>query len=92
MVLPAHGRPFLGAHKRLKALIHQHESSLDKLYDDVNSPKRVVDIFSVLFRREIDDSNIIMAAGEAIAHLNCLMNRGKIKKYIKDGQAWYEQI
>jgi len=92
MVLPAHGRPFLGAHKRLKALIHHHESSLDKLYDAVKSPKRVVDIFSVLFRREIDDSNIIMAAGEAIAHLNCLMNRGKIKKYIKDGQAWYEQI
>ena len=30
LVLPAHGRPFIGAHKRLHALINHHEQSSGK--------------------------------------------------------------
>ena len=61
LVLPAHGRPFIGAHKRLNALINHHEQSLEKLHAVLASPKRAVDVFDVLFKREIDDSNLIMA-------------------------------
>ena len=91
-VLPAHGRPFIGAHKRLHALIEHHETSLSKLYDALKTPKRSVDVFDVLFKREIDEGNLIMATGESLAHLNCLIYRGQIRKYLKDGHSWYEQI
>ena len=91
LVLPAHGRPFIGAHKRLKALINHHELSLEKLYAVLSVPKRAVDVFDVLFKREIDDSNLIMATGESLAHLNCLIYRGLIKKTLDKNEHWYEQ-
>ena len=92
LVLPAHGRPFLGAHKRLNALIQHHETSLEKLHRALVKPKRAVDVFDILFKREIDDGNLIMATGESLGHLNCLIYRGLAKKYIDKGQCWYEQI
>ena len=91
LVLPAHGRPFIGAHKRLNALINHHELSLEKLYAVLSTPKRAVDVFDVLFKREIDDSNLIMATGESLAHLNCLIYRGLIKKTLDKNEHWYEQ-
>ena len=92
LVLPGHGRPFIGAHKRLKALIDHHETSLEKLHNILKTPKRAVDVFDVLFKREIDDSNIIMATGESLGHLNCLYYRGMVKKSLdQNNQCWYEQ-
>ena len=73
LVLPAHGKPFRGAHERLQALIAEHEDGLDKLEAWCSEPRRAVDAFPALFRREINDSNLIMATGEAIAHLNYLL-------------------
>jgi len=66
LVLPAHGRPFLGAHKRLNALIKHHETSLDKLHAVLKTPKRAVDVFDVLFKREIDDSNLMCFSSERL--------------------------
>jgi hypothetical protein len=91
-VLPGHGRPFVGAHKRLHALIDHHETSLDKLHAALAKPKRSVDVFDILFKREIDDSNLIMATGESLGHLNCLIYRGLVKKSLDNNQYWYEQI
>ena len=91
LVLPAHGRPFIGAHKRLNALIKHHEQSLEKLHDVLSTPKRAVDVFDVLFKREIDDTNFIMATGESLGHLNCLLYRGLISKTLVKNQHWYEQ-
>tara|TARA_B100000029_G_scaffold515716_1_gene624160 strand:- start:6727 stop:7752 length:1026 start_codon:yes stop_codon:yes gene_type:complete len=91
LVLPAHGRPFVGAHKRLNTIINHHETSLDKLLDFLSEPKRSVDVFSVLFKRKIDDGNFLMATGESIAHLNCLFNRGLIDKRLKNKEIFYEQ-
>jgi glyoxylase-like metal-dependent hydrolase (beta-lactamase superfamily II) len=91
LVLPAHGRPFLGAHKRLTALINHHETSLSKLYDALKEPKRAIDVFDILFKREIDDGNLIMATGESLGHLNCLIHRNQAVKYVENNQCWYEQ-
>ena len=92
LVLPAHGRPFIGAHKRLRTLIEHHETSLDKLHAAIAKPKRSVDVFDILFKRKIDDSNLIMATGESLGHLNCLIKRNRAKKYLVDGVCWYEQV
>jgi glyoxylase-like metal-dependent hydrolase (beta-lactamase superfamily II) len=90
LVLPAHGKPFRGAHERLQQLIDEHHGCLQDLERYCAEPKRAVDVFPVLFRSPIDNNNLIMATGEAIAHLNYLLNQGRMEKDIDDdGIAWY---
>jgi len=80
LVLPAHNEPFRGAHKRLTHLIDGHETALARLATRLEAPKRVVDTFTTLFARRIDDDTLSMATGEAIAHLNLLLARGLITR------------
>lgn len=90
LVLPSHGEPFYGLHSRLTSLIESHESKLDRLYTHLAEPRRVVDCFPMLFRREIDLSVVLPATGEALAHLNCMLGRHLVRREL-DGQgvAWY---
>jgi len=78
LVLPAHGKPFRGAHYRLQELAKEHEDRLSSLLEACVEPKRVVDLFDSLYRSKIDDNNRIMATGEAISHLNYLSARGEM--------------
>ena len=78
LVLPAHGKPFRGAHERLDSLIAEHVACLDKLGVICKEPKRAVDVFPALFKSEITKHNMIMATGESVAHLNYLINKGRM--------------
>ena len=90
LVLPAHGKPFRNAHARLEELIAEHDVGLQKLEALCASPKRATDVFPALFRREIDDRNLIMATGEAIAHLNYLVTMGRMSvDPDDDGVNWF---
>lgn len=92
LVLPAHGKPFRGAHSRLDSLIEEHRDGLDKLYDFCAVPKRAVDVFTVLFKRPISNSNLIMATGESIAHLNYLVDTERLAMTTDDdGVNWYQK-
>jgi len=92
LVLPAHEAPFYGLHVRLTQIIEAHETDLDKLFDHLAQPKRAVDCFSALFKREIDDTVLGMATGETLAHLNCLMGRRRIRcSRDENGVDWYQQ-
>ena len=90
LVLPAHGKPFRGAHERLDSLIAEHVDCLDKLELTCSEAKRAVDVFPALFKSEITKHNLIMATGESIAHLNYLINQGRITvERDADGVDWY---
>ncbi|MEE9347516.1 MAG: MBL fold metallo-hydrolase [Robiginitomaculum sp.] len=90
LVLPAHGVPFRGAHKRLERLIDHHEKALLRLWDFCVTPQLATQVYSCLFRREITDGNRIMAVGESLAHLNCLVARGLMYRRTNDaGQYIY---
>ena len=91
LICPAHGIPFYGAHKRLDKLISHHEKALDRLLEFCREERLATEVYSVLFRRAIDDGNRIMAVGESIAHLNCLKGRGLIRRRLNDaGQFVYK--
>lgn len=91
-MFPAHGKPFRGAHERLDALILEHQDGLEALEDLCIEPRRAIDTFPALFKREINDSNLIMATGEAIAHLNYLENLGRISvETDNNGVNWYSR-
>jgi len=93
LVLPAHGIPFRGADIRLNRLIDQHESGLERLHKFCFEPKRSTEVYSMLFRRKINDGNRLMAVGESIAHLNCLVKRGQMVRTMNaDGHYIYHSI
>jgi glyoxylase-like metal-dependent hydrolase (beta-lactamase superfamily II) len=90
LVLPAHNDPFHGLHARIDHLIGGHERGLSRLEKKIAEPKRVVDVFGALFARPIGPDLLGMATGEALAHLNCLVGRGLVKRRTDaDGVAWY---
>lgn len=92
LVLPAHGSPFRGAHLRLDALIEEHTSCLAALVDRCVEPQRAIDVFPALFKAAISESNLIMATGESIAHLNYLLYEGTIEvEPDADGVLWYRR-
>ena len=92
LVLPAHETPFYGLHVRLTQLIEAHERDLDKLWDHLAVPRRAVDCFPALFKREIGPADFGLATGETLAHLNCLLGRRRIRRERDaEGVDWYSQ-
>jgi glyoxylase-like metal-dependent hydrolase (beta-lactamase superfamily II) len=92
LVLPAHEAPFYGLHVRLNQLIESHERDLDKLFDYLTEPRRAVDCFPALFKREISGGSLGLATGESLAHLNCLLGRRRITRTRDaEGVNWYVQ-
>jgi glyoxylase-like metal-dependent hydrolase (beta-lactamase superfamily II) len=93
LVLPAHGKPFRGAHIRADELITEHMESLERLRTLCRQPVRAIDTFSTLFRSSINESNLIMATGEAIAHLHYLQFHGEVQSWMDDdGICWYQAV
>lgn len=84
LVLPAHEAPYLGLHTRLSQLIEGHEHDLNKLREHLREPRRAVDCFAPLFKREIGPESLGLATGETLAHLNCLLGRRLIRRYLGD--------
>ena len=91
LVLPAHGKPFFGAHVRLAQLREEHQEGLRKLSRLCREPRRAVDVFPALFKSRIDDRNLIMATGEALSHLHYLVDKGEMTMNTdNDGVNWYQ--
>ena len=91
-VLPAHQEPFWGVNIRMSQLIESHDKALDALLDHLAEPRRAIDCFEVLFEREINNEIIMMATGETLAHLHCLIGRRMASVRVDEsGIAWYSQ-
>jgi len=85
LVLPAHNVPFYGLHHRLRHLIEHHEDHLIALEEAcVEQQPTAVELLPVLFRRELDDSQVGLAVGECVAHLNYLYHRGQLARTVDD--------
>lgn len=93
LVLPAHGKPFTGAHERVRQLREEHETGLAKLLRMCSQPRRAIDVFPALFKSRITDRNLLMATGEAMSHINYLLESGDITaEQDSDGVNWYQRI
>ena len=92
LVLPAHGRPFRGAHERIDAIAAEHGRRLERLHEHLDEPRRAVDVFGVLYRRRVPASHQVMATGEAIAHLHYLVGNGDaVAQQDAAGVTWYSR-
>jgi glyoxylase-like metal-dependent hydrolase (beta-lactamase superfamily II) len=91
LVLPGHKLPFTGLPFRLGQMIDNHDSALMRLLDHLATPRRAAECFVPLFRREVAGAEFGMALVEAVAHLNCLLQRGQVQRQLDDAGAWLWQ-
>jgi glyoxylase-like metal-dependent hydrolase (beta-lactamase superfamily II) len=89
LVLPAHNAPFHGLHHRLRHLQEHHEEHLLALEEACSdATPTAVELLPLMFKRKLDASQIGLAVGECIAHLNYLVFRGQLERS-EDGQGCY---
>lgn len=84
LVLPSHGKPFTGMRPRIAQLRTHHDERLADTMRACEKPATAREIVPVLFKRELDIHQLTFAMGEAIAHLNYLLRRGKLHRQLCD--------
>jgi glyoxylase-like metal-dependent hydrolase (beta-lactamase superfamily II) len=81
LVLPSHGKPFTGLHRRIEQLHDHHRDRLSEVMDAcAQAPCSAADILSVMFKRPLDMHQTTFAMGEAIAHLHLLWFGGRLQR------------
>ncbi|MEQ8898989.1 MAG: MBL fold metallo-hydrolase [Roseovarius sp.] len=90
-VLSGHKRPFHGLPMRMRQLIENHHSALDRLRAHLAQPRTAADCFPPLFKRTIDAGIYGLALVETVAHLNHLHHAGEITRRRRDDGAWLWQ-
>ena len=82
LVLPAHNLPFYGVQTRLRELIRHHEDRLLAIEAACREPQIAKDLLPVLFTRTLEPGQMMMALGEAVAHIHLLMAEGRIQRSV----------
>jgi glyoxylase-like metal-dependent hydrolase (beta-lactamase superfamily II) len=79
LVLPSHGRPFVGLHERIAQLHAHHDERFAEVLDAcTEAPRSAAEMLPVLFKRPLDLHQTTFAMGEAIAHMHALATAGKL--------------
>jgi glyoxylase-like metal-dependent hydrolase (beta-lactamase superfamily II) len=79
-VLPSHGNPFVGLHKRLDELQRHHEQRLVEVLDHCHTQETAAELARLMFPAANGQQSLWMAVGEVQAHLNLLMYSGKVSR------------
>lgn len=80
LVLPSHGKPFVGLHARITELEQHHSDRLaDVLTACAQAPQSAAELLPQLFPRPLDGHQIGFALGETIAHVNALLADGRLQ-------------
>ncbi|MEY3200563.1 MAG: hypothetical protein RIR70_113 [Pseudomonadota bacterium] len=84
LVLPSHGRPFIGAHTRVDELHAHHAARCAEIVAACTEPRTAFELLPLLFKRDLDTHQLMFAMGEAIAHLNFLHHDGRVLRVSDD--------
>jgi glyoxylase-like metal-dependent hydrolase (beta-lactamase superfamily II) len=81
LVLPSHGKPFVGLHARIDQLKDHHDERLaDVVAACREEPQHAASLLPVLFKRKLDLHQTTFAMGESVAHLHALWLAGKLER------------
>ena len=79
LVLPSHGKPFIGLQERITQLQQHHEERLaEVLQACAEAPHSAAELLLLMFKRPLDLHQTTFAMGEAIAHLHLLADDGRL--------------
>ena len=80
-VLPSHGRPFVGLHRRIAQLQTHHDERLAVVRAAcMQQAYSAAEMVPVLFGRRFDTHQMMFALGESLAHLNALWHAGELER------------
>jgi len=82
LVLPSHGRPFRGLHRRIDVLRSHHLQQLGALRDACREPSAAYALLPVMYGRPLRGFHRFLAVGETVAHLNHLWHDGAVERRI----------
>ena len=87
LVLPSHGKPFVGLHRRIAQLCTHHAQRLDEVRQACATRAcSALDLVPILFRRPLDAHQLGFALGEALGHLHALWYDGELaRQFDADG-------
>jgi glyoxylase-like metal-dependent hydrolase (beta-lactamase superfamily II) len=88
IVLPSHGRPFRGLHRRLADVRAHHLEQLDELHGACSQPRTAFDLLPVMFGRPLRGFHRVLAMGETVAHLHYLCTTGRLERRQRDDGAF----
>lgn len=80
LVLPSHGKPFTGLHRRIAQLNAHHADRLEEVRQACITPQSAADIVPIMFQRSLDAHQLSFAMGEALAHLHRLWYAGELHR------------
>ncbi|HYD78519.1 MAG TPA: MBL fold metallo-hydrolase [Paucimonas sp.] len=81
LVLPSHGKPFVGLRTRIRQLCDHHADRLAEVARACATPMSAADIVPIMFKRELDAHQLTFALGEALAHLHKLWFDGVLRRH-----------
>ncbi|WP_449432559.1 MBL fold metallo-hydrolase [Pseudomonas putida] len=90
LVLPAHERPFFNLHQRLDQLHEHHQAHLQQVLQACAAPRSAVQLMAVLFPAVKGRFDELMAIGETLAHVNYLINQGRLVREEVAGEYRYQ--
>ncbi len=91
LVLPAHNKPFTGAHIRIEEIRAHHKKQLTALLSVLDKSQTIYDLLPVLFPQKLHNMEMPLAVGECLAHINYLVAKGEIKRTARNGVYYYEK-
>jgi glyoxylase-like metal-dependent hydrolase (beta-lactamase superfamily II) len=82
LVLPSHGRPFRGLHRRIDVLRSHHLEQLGNLRAACSEGMAAYDLLPVMYGRPLRGYHRFLALGETVAHLNYLWHAGELARTV----------
>ena len=84
LVLPSHGEPFVGLRERVAELEVHHEERCRTIAGALGEPRSAAELLQVVFQRELDPLQLMLAMNEAVAHLEYMTDRGELERLAGD--------
>jgi glyoxylase-like metal-dependent hydrolase (beta-lactamase superfamily II) len=85
LVLPSHGLPFLGLHRRIDQLQEHHRERLALLEDLMDKPRNGMELAAGLFKKAVNEGHARLALAETLAHINYLIAENRVAQSMTKG-------
>jgi len=90
LVLASHQEPFQGLVERMQFMIDEHQTDLDNLKRALTAKLNTAAVRQILFNRELNFVQSVLATGEALAHINYLKLTEELQVSYDEGVAYYQ--
>lgn len=88
LILPSHDRPYSGVKPRAVDLSAHHDERCDLAIDICRKPATAAEVMTAMFKRTLDTHQTRFAIGEALAHLNFMLDQGRLARHLASDGAW----